>query len=126
MHPSITFKEAKDKADLKLVNTHMFFHDDYQKWDRDRRQGRSGKPIYIQPGDQNTVSLFFDDNAENAPPTGTTIVCPLNADTHELISVKDVFERNVFKISTYTAATDENIFISLVETALGNIKTTRL
>lgn len=73
-----------------------------------------GKPLYIDPEDRSTLSLFFDDNIF-LDDREKNIIAPMNAKTGEPISIAELAALNqVFCVDTLEAILNDDYFIDLV------------
>lgn len=96
---------------------HIAIHDDWNYWNKNMMSAKNGKPFYIDHGDNETLSIFFDDNI-NENDSNFNIIAPLNAATGELISIEELVESGqAVRVDTLKAILNDNYYINHVEEA---------
>lgn len=96
---------------------HTAIHDDWNFWNENKMSAKTGKPFYIDPRDNKTLSIFFDDNIENN--SNFNIIAPLNAVTNELIPIEELVESGqAVRVDTLKAILNDNYYINYVEEAI--------
>lgn len=97
---------------------HIAIHDDWNYWYRNKMSAKEGKPFYIDYEDNETLSIFFDDNI-NENDSHSNIIAPLNAATGELISIEELVESGqAVRVDTLKAILNDNYYINHVEEAI--------
>lgn len=97
---------------------HTAIHDDWNYWNKNKKSATMGKPFYIDQTDNETLSIFFDDNI-NENDSNTNIIAPLNAANGELISIENLVESGqAVRVDTLKAILDNNYYINHVEAAI--------
>lgn len=97
---------------------HTAIHDDWNYWNKNKMSTKKGKPFYIDHGDNETLSIFFDDNIKEND-SNSNIIAPLNAATGELISIEELVESGqAVRVDTLKAILNDNYYINHVEEAI--------
>jgi len=98
---------------------HLAIQDDWNEWNDHHEEFQYGKKFPLDLEDQNTLSLFFDDNIDLDPDSPTNIVSPICAKDGGAIPMKILFERKILhQTDTIQAILDEEYFIKAVEDAV--------
>lgn len=99
---------------------HTAIHDDWSFWNTNKMSTKQGKPFYIDRGDADTLSIFFDDNIrENG--AIYNIIAPLDAITGEVIPIEELVESGqAVRVETLEAILNPNYYVNRVEEAMAN------
>lgn len=96
---------------------HTAIHDDWNYWNENSMSAKSGKPFYIDREDDETLSIFFDDNIKETD-SNFNIIAPIDVATGELISIGElVASGQVVRVETLEAILNTDYYIKLVEEA---------
>lgn len=99
-------------------------HDDWHYWVEGEMHAEYGKPLYIDLKDQNTLTLFFDDNIK-IDSFEKNIIGPINSSTGEPLSISTLLEsKQMIFVDTIEAILNKNYFVEKIEEALGEHKKT--
>lgn len=97
---------------------HIAIHDDYDYWNLHELTALYGKPFYVDQEDSETLSLFFDDNIDEANSIHN-IISPFDAKTGKSIPVEKAIASGLaIHVDTLQAILNDNYFIERVEDAL--------
>ncbi len=94
---------------------HIAIHDDWNYWNLHGFAAHQGKPFYVDQEDSETLSIFFDDNIDEADSINN-IISSLNANTNKSIPVEEIVELGLaVRVDTLEAILNDNYFIERVE-----------
>lgn len=97
---------------------HTAIHDDWNYWNKNKMAAKNGKPFYIDRKDNETLSIFFDDNIDEND-SKFNIIAPLNVANGELISIEELVESGqAIRVDTLKAILNDNYYINHVEEAI--------
>ena len=97
---------------------HTAIHDDWNYWITHNGCVKQGKPFYLDRTDNETLSIFFDDNIR-LDNSAKNIIAPLDAETGELIPIKELIQSGqVVRVDTLKAILNADYYINLVEEAI--------
>lgn len=104
---------APNEIYLTLKNLgHAAIHDDWSDWFVHGFKGRYGKAFYVDQEDEETISLFFDDNIR-LDGAERNIAAPLDAKSGEEISIQ-----NLIRVDTLRAIMDSGYYLRFVRQAV--------
>lgn len=105
---------------------HLAILDDYKEWAKNDEAQEHGKLHLIDESDENTLSIFFDDNITKDPSSRTNIVSCYDAVHGKNMSIDKAVERGyVYKVDTIKALSDPKYFINLVSKTISQNKQTK-
>lgn len=97
---------------------HIAIHDDWNYWNSHGLAAHQGKPFYVDREDSEILSIFFDDNIDEADSINN-IISSLDANTNESIPIEEVVELGLaVRVDTLEAILNDNYFIERVEKAV--------
>lgn len=97
---------------------HIAIHDDWNYWNSHGLAAHQGKPFYVDREDSETLSIFFDDNIDEADSINN-IISSLDAHSNESIPIEEVVELGLpVRVDTLEAILNDNYFIERVEEAV--------
>lgn len=110
---------SKDFYAFLKENRHVCIQDEYARWFENGERQEYGKPFPIDRSDENTLSLFFDDNISLDPHAGKNIVHSIDVETNQSIRVDSLLHSHlIFPVDTMQAIQDESYYVRLVQEAL--------
>jgi len=105
---------------------HIAIHDDWNHWNSNGLAVHQSKPFYVDREDFETLSIFFDDNIDEADSINN-IISPIDANTNEAIPIVEVVESGLaVHVDTLEAILNNNYFIDRVEEAVEKANSRRL
>lgn len=97
---------------------HTAIHDDWNYWNAHGEAAKQGKPFYIDREDNETLSIFLDDNIRENDSI-KNIIAPLDTANGELIPIKELIQSGqAVRVETLKAILNANYYIQQVEEAL--------
>lgn len=100
----------------RIENTAI--HDDWNYWNAHNEAAERGKPFYIDREDDETLSIFFDDNIREDDST-KNIIAPLDAATGEAIPIQEfILSGQAVRVDTLEAILNPDYYIDRVEEAM--------
>lgn len=97
---------------------HTAIHDDWNYWTVHGESTMQGKPFYIDREDNETLSIFFDDNIREDDSI-KNIIAPLDARTGKLIPIKELIQSGqAVRVETLKAILNPDYYIDCVKEAI--------
>lgn len=115
-------KDPQIIYDFFFLKQHAAIHDDWPHWMEGKMHPKQGKPFYLDPEDNDTLAIFFDDNIKIDSPE-ENIISPIHAKTGKSIPLSSLIEsKQLVSVNTLQAILNKRYYIKLVEEALEHKK----
>lgn len=97
-------------------NKCLGIQDNWKEWSLNNQYQEYGKAFYIDSNDDQTISIFFDDNIIEDPQSLKNIVNPVDVKTGLSLNVANLIQsKNLVVVDTIQAILDDQYFINKIK-----------
>ena len=105
------FEDTTSILNALLTSGSLAINDDYEFWDFNKRLTEYGKLLLVDPGDKETVQIFFDDNIGESFGKAIDV---RNVHTGEPIAFGESINKYLWRVNPYLATVEEDYFYNAV------------